>query len=338
MKRITLLVITIAIAFMLQAQKVALHSSTGIQFFSGTEAFKNAYNASSAGDTIYLPGGGFTTPTYINKQLRIYGAGHYPDSTLATGKTIIIGPITLQEDADGTYVEGVEITSSLSFYNNHSVNNVTFIRCKINGSFDIPGNMTNPSTNVNLFNNVIVGSMSLQNGQNTGVFNNIIQGRLLNSFGNVIKNNVILYTYTGSASYYVFNGDNNDIHNNIFWGTDNRYITGYTNKLYNNIFVHSNPILGTNPQGSGNYYPVTQADIFINQSGNAFGYEYDYHLQNPASYPGNDNEEVGIYGGYYPYKEGAVPSNPHIILKTIARETDESGLLSIEVKAGAQKK
>jgi len=338
MKRITLIVVAIAIATILQAQKVALHTSSGIQFFTGTSAFVQAYTSSTHGDTIYIPGGGFSTPGNINKQLRIYGAGHYPDSTLATGKTFLLGNIQLIEGADGCYFEGVEITGSVTFYNNHSVNNVTFIRCRINGIFDIAGNMTNPSTNVNLFNNVIVGSMSLQNGQNIGVFNNIIQGRLLNSFGNVIKNNVILYTYTGSASYYVFSGDNNDLHNNIFWGADNRYITGFSNKIFNNIFVHSNPVLGTNPQGSGNYYPVPQADILVNQSGTAFGYEYNYHLQNPASYPGTDNEKAGIYGGFYPYKEGAVPSNPHIILKTIAAKTDESGQLTVEIKAGAQKK
>jgi hypothetical protein len=338
MKRITLLVITIAIATMLQAQKVALHSSTGIQFFSGTEAFINAYNASVAGDTIYLPGGGFTTPNFINKKLRIYGAGHYPDSTLATGQTFLLGVIHLQEDADGTYIDGVEITSSVYLYSNHSINNVTFVRCKINGGIDIIGTMTNPSTNLNLLNNVIQGNLSFNNGQNVALFNNIIQGRILNSFGHVIKNNIFLHSYSGTASIYVIQGDNNDIHNNIFWGSDGRYITGYSNKINNNIFVNSNPAFGTTPQASGNYYPVTQADILINHSGIAFGYEYDYHLQNPASYTGNDNEEVGIYGGYYPYKEGAVPSNPHIILKTIARETDESGLLSIEVKAGAQKK
>ncbi|MFO7575939.1 MAG: hypothetical protein R6W67_12360 [Bacteroidales bacterium] len=338
MKRITLIVVTIAIATILQAQKVALHTSSGIQFFTGTSAFVQAYTASTHGDTIYLPGGGFSTPSSISKQLRIYGAGHYPDSTLATGKTFLIGTIQLQEDADGCYFEGVEITSSVTLYNNHSVNNVTFIRCRINGNFDINGNMTNPSTNVNLFNNVIVGSLSFINGQNIGVFNNIIQGRLLNSYGNVIKNNIFLYTYTGYASYYVLSGDNNDLYNNIFWGSDSRYISGFSNKLFNNIFVNTNPGLGTNPQGSGNYYPVPQADILVNHTGTAFDYDYNYHLQNPASYPGSDDEEIGIYGGFYPYKEGAVPSNPHFILKTIASKTDENGQLTVEIKAGAQKK
>ena len=338
MKRITLFVITIAIAIMLQGQKVALHSSTGIKLFTGTEAFRLAYTEATHGDTIYLPGGGFSTPSYINKKVRIYGAGHYPDSTLATGKTILIGTINLYEEADGTHIEGVEITSNLTLYNNHAVDNVTIIRCKINGAIDINGGMTNPSKNLNIFNNVIVGNISLQNGQNIGVFNNIIQGRLLNSYGNVIKNNVFLYTYTGTASFYIIGGDNNDLHNNIFWSTDNRYINGFTNKLFNNIFVNGSPILGTNPQGSGNYYLVTRADIFINQEGTAFGYEYNYHLQNPASYPGTDNKEVGIYGGFYPYKEGAVPSNPHIIIKSIAPATDENGQLSIVVKAGAQKR
>jgi hypothetical protein len=45
---------------------------------------------------------------------------------------------------------------------------------------------------------------------------------------------------------------------------------------------------------------------------------------------------VGIYGGLFPYKEGAVPLNPHISLKNIAPQTDVNGDLNIQLKVNAQ--
>ncbi|HPR32358.1 MAG TPA: hypothetical protein PLK12_09690, partial [Prolixibacteraceae bacterium] len=66
------------------AQKAALHTSTGVTYYNGTGALVSAYNAAATGDTLYLSGGGFTSPALIEKGLRIIGAGHYPDSTLAT--------------------------------------------------------------------------------------------------------------------------------------------------------------------------------------------------------------------------------------------------------------
>ena len=53
-------------------------------------------------------------------------------------------------------------------------------------------------------------------------------------------------------------------------------------------------------------------------------------------YTGTDDSQIGIYGGvYYPYKEGAVPSNPHIQLQNIAPSTT-NGLLNVQIKAVAQ--
>lgn len=83
-------------------------------------------------------------------------------------------------------------------------------------------------------------------------------------------------------------------------------------------------------------HKIFSITVFINQSGNIFDYNQDYHLVDPATYLGIDNTEVGIYGGMYPIKDGAVPQNPHIQTKSVAPITDVNGDLQIEIQVEAQ--
>jgi hypothetical protein len=336
MKKTTLFLGFIALAIGLHAQKVALHTSSGVQHFTGTNGFVEAYNASTSGDTIYLPGGGFTTPSTIDKSLMVYGAGHYPDSTVSTAKTIMNGSITLSDNADGFRLEGVDISGGVVLGNNLAVNNVIIKYCKFATDFNVQGDLSNPSLNLTIINCVFSGgSLYLANAQNAGIFNNIIQGRVISSFGNLFENNILMYNYTGYNNYFTVNGNNNVFNNNIFLNSTNRYFSGVSNQINNNIFTIT-PNLGTTPMASGNYYPVAQADIFINQSGYNFDYAHNYHLQSPEIYLGLDNTEVGLYGGTLGYKEGAVPSNPHFQMQNIAPTTNTDGLLNIQVKVSAQ--
>lgn len=332
MKKQTLLslIIAIAITMTLNAQTIALHSSTGVQIFKGNTALVDAYTASQSGDTLYLSGHSFTPPNPFDKQLMIFGAGHYVDSTLATGKTFINGNVLLSENADQFYIEGVEITGGFEIANNHSVNYVTIKRCKINGLFRVPGNMSTPSTNLSLIGNVFVNAVYLYNAQNVILSNSIVQGNVAYNSGCLITNNIILF----GPAYALHDISNSQINNNIFIGTG--LSNGVGNTYTNNLIVDATPIYGTSPTAIGNYVGVAQADIFVNQTGNAFNYAHDYHLQSPASYLGTDGTEVGIYGGLFPYKEGAVPLNPHIQLKNIAPTTDANGDLQIQIQVEAQ--
>jgi len=336
MKRILLLLAAAFLFIATHAQKVALHSSNSVQYFTGTSGFVNAYNAATSGDTIYLPGGGFTSPGTISKTLLIFGAGHYPDSTQATSKTYINSSISLSEAADGLRIEGVDLSGSFQTNSNESVNNIIIKYCKITGDVNIQGSLSNPSSNLTIINTVITGNLILSNAVNAGIFNSILQGRIISTYGNLLSNNIFMFNYTGSSSYYTLNGDNNIVSNNIFLNASNRYISGTSNQAYNNSFITS-PYLGLTPVGSGNYYPVEQTDIFVNQEAYLFSYEHDYHLQSPETYTGTDATQIGIYGGIHEYKEGAVPSNPHIQFENVASVT-ANGTLSIEIKAAAQEK
>jgi len=339
MKKSILLAASIIFAISVNAQKVALHSTSGVRFFNGTAGFVNAYQAAAAGDTIYLPGGGFTSPGSINKKLFVYGAGHYPDSTQVTSKTILTGSINLTGDADGFHIEGVDFTGGITTTTNEAVDQITIKYCRFQGEVNIRGDRSNPSLNLLLINNVLQSNLRLTNAQNAGIFNSIFNSGIVDTYGNLFQNNLFLLNNYSSYSYaYTITGDNNTLENNIFLRTADREIAGNSNILKYNLTPKANPFWGDNPITDSNYTSVDLTSIFVNQTGNVFSYAHDYHLQSPDIYLGVDGTQAGIYGGTFVYKDGAVPSNPHFSKKNIAATTDENGLLHIEISVAAQDK
>lgn len=324
----------IALSGTCQAQIIALHSTSGVQIFKGNNALASAYTVAQNADTLYLSGGTFVPPANFDKQLFLYGAGHYVDSTLTTGKTFISGNVILQENADLFHLEGLEITGNLTFNTNQSANNVTVIRCKINGNTDILGDLSNASNNLALINNVFTGSVNLTNAVDVLVTNNIFQHVLVNTYGNQINNNIFLNgTYV--STYCIFTGNNNTLNNNIFIYTSGlTYGTG--NVFKKNIFVSTNPAYGLSSTVLASYLNTPQANICVTQTGNAFNYEHNYHLQAPETYLGTDGSEVGIYGGMFPYKEGAVPANPHIRTLEVSSKTNPAGEINVKLSVDAQ--
>lgn len=305
---------------------VLLHKTNGTQqAFYSNQPLADAYNAAGAGDTIYLPGGYFSG-LHIYKRLFVYGAGHYPDSTQATGTTIITGFLTVQDEADSTLLEGLHINTYLDIA--AGANYVKVKRNRIESYLNAIGNNGQYEANV-ILGNVNSNSTPLQ----LLFSNNIIQGSIIGfSNGAVFRNNIFLADqrplHTPPTTYAVFE-------NNIFVGTNTDWNYGLQS-MYNtftkNIF-YINPDF-TNNTASGNY--TNASNVFVTQTGNTFNYGHNYHLQNPASYQGVDATQCGIYGGLFGYKEGAVPANPHIISKTISATTDGTGKLNATIKVAAQ--
>lgn len=316
---------------------VSLHSNGAVQHFSGANALINAYTAAVTGDTIYLPGGSFVPPANFDKGLTIYGAGHYQDSTQATGKSFIAGTVTMNENADHFHMEGIEILGSFIISNNAAVNQLTLKYCKINVTFNVMGNLSNPSNNLALIGNVFIGDVTLSNATNVSIYNSMLQGHFVNSVGNQIYNCIFLFP--GGGGDPMINGEmvNNNLYNNVFLQTGWAIYSTITGNTYKyNLFVSSAPNLGPGAVSENNYFGIAQSSIFIAQSGSSFDYTHNYHLQAPFTYPGSDGLQVGMYGGIFPYKEGAVPSNPHIRVKTISPTTDGSGNLHVNIQVAAQ--
>jgi len=331
------LIVAIATAITVNAQKVALHSNGTVQHFEGASAFIDAYNTSASGDTIYLPGGSFNPPAEFTKTLSIIGAGHYADSSVVTGKTFINGNIVLRDTADYCLFEGVHITGTFSTANNEAVDYLTVKSSSIDGNVHFQGDLSKPSKNIS-FIRCVVRHCNLENAQNVYFANSVISNSCINnSSGNLFENNIIMYNPSYST-FVFFNGENNIIKNNIIvtGGAYSSHISNAIgNTFYNNLFNVSNPSLGTNAVASGNYPGVATNSIFENQTGVTFNYSHDYHLKQPEVWIGTDNTQIGVYGGTFTYKEGAIPSNPHFQEENIA-PTATGGQLNVQIKAAAQ--
>ncbi len=332
-KQLFTLIIAIATTMTVNAQTIALHSTNGTQIFKGVNALNTAYTAAQNGDTLYLSGGSFTPPSAFDKQLLIFGAGHYVDSTMATSKSFILGNVVLSGNADNIMIQGVDINGDLNFSVNQAVNNVIVRFCRMN-NFSVTGS-SNSSQNISIINNVISGIIYLENGINALVANNIFGYFAASTNGHLVQNNIILTSTCWWGDCNFGSGDNNTFNNNIIVHSSTKW-GGNGNVFQNNVFVNATPSYGTTYTALNNYVNIPQADIFINQTGNGFNYAHNYHLKNPITYLGTDGTEVGIYGGTFPYKEGAVPHNPHIQLKSIAPTTDTNGDLQIQIQVEAQ--
>ncbi len=330
-----LLVISMVLStFTLFAQKkVALHSNGVTTIFGGANPFTDAYNAASTGDTIYLPGGTLPCPAIINKGLIVFGAGHYPDSTTATLPTLLIGDLTISENADNLYLEGFELSGSITFTANHKVDFVKIKRCKF-VALTYSGNYVTACISNEITECVITGNISLSNAESCLIGNCIIHANIYNGFNVAILNNIFFVSYP--YDYIFDNVDNSFISNNIIFKEN-------VNTIHHNCesdVFQNNVFSIVPPEGSnsftGNYNSVAISPLFVNQSGTTFNYTHNYHLVNPTSYLGTDATQVGIYGGFHPYKGGSVPVNPHFQTKSIAPTTDNNGDLNIQIQVEAQ--
>lgn len=329
MKKQRLLLLLLLASGSLAAQKaVLLHRTNGTQqAFYSNDPFNEAYNAAAKGDTIYLPGGTFN-PLNIDKGIKIYGAGHYPDSTQATGQTIINGTIgCYYSDADSLLIEGLYIKGHLHI---RGLENV-YVKVKRNR---IDGNLEAHSPYGQYDGNLVIGITFGPSTANTAFLtNNIFQGPIA-GFGNgtIFRNNIFLaqsdVLYSPGNTYVNFE-NNIFVSSNASWNYNNYSIH---NTFTKNVFAGSPDFTGNT--ATGNYFNVS--GIFVSQSGFTFSYNDNYHLQNPGTYPGVDGTQCGIYGGLFVYKEGGVPANPHIISKTISGTTDASGKLNATIKVAAQ--
>ncbi|WP_372756461.1 hypothetical protein [Mariniflexile sp.] len=321
-------------------QRVALHSNGTTTIFSSETPLIEAYNAAITGDTLYVSGGSFVMPT-LNKGLVIIGAGFYPEYTEATLPTVITNDFYIREDADNLYLEGLQI-QNLFKYRNVNTDNFTLIRCMILGRIDssvYTSSGSVNSVNASIIQCLVTGDINMYGFVNSNIINSILDNRITGSNSNVILNNIFLYSFVGNNAP-LYDSDNNTVENNIFHTSGYITYNSVGNIFRNNIFTQAAPNLGGASYDFNNYKGIDLATVHINQSGNAFSYTDNYKLQENAktTYLGTDSPatQVGIYGGISPYKDGALPVNPHISAKSISNSTDNNGYLNIEFTVNAQ--
>ncbi len=316
-----------------QSRTTLLHNGTS-SFFLGATQFTDAYNAAVIGDTILLPAGEVSPPQYINKRLNIFGVGFHPDSSAATGITKVTNNITLQEDADSIFFQGLHVNGSITGAFNHVVDYLRVSRCLTTGLI-VPGSSTQSSQHAYISESVILGNVTLNYAQNSDITNCFIQSKINAGNNNAIQNCIILNdgsndNITGASYCYFANNILNRAYRRVPYGID-------YNTFEKNVFVQaiSEQAFGTNTE-TDNWFNVDLTSFFVNQSGTKFNFSHNYHLNSPASYLGTDGTQVGIYGGAHPVKPGWIPIIPHITLKNIDNRTDNAGNLNVEFKVSAQ--
>lgn len=321
MKNLIIITIFTCFIYSLKAQKLFSVNHQGVSSFFQT--LPEAYAASVDGDTIYIPGGTFGGLSMF-KSLALIGVGHDPDSTPATGYSEL-AYLEIGYNAHNSLITGLKFTNNFSVYGNNN-NNVKISRCFVPNGITFSANSSFWT----------ISESYLGNSYNYGY--------TLNNF--ILTNNVIVYWGTqlnqSEISHNIFPSGNSGfsanqslIKSNVFDPVsgiqcDNCH---WVNNLNNGV----NGLNGTNGNtGSGNYLDdIPLESVFADFNTNNSFYQNDYHIVN-TNYVDIDNSPIGLYGGFYPWKEGSLPFNPHIQSKIVAPTVNAQGNLNVQVQAAAQ--
>lgn len=108
---------------------------------------------------------------------------------------------------------------------------------------------------------------------------------------------------------------------------------GSANSIYNCVYASGCPYYCLSTIYTANLINVGVGNLFAN----GFNYNDMTLIANsPALTAGENGTQVGVYGGLFPYKQGAVPGNPHIFQKNISASTNANGQLPVQINVRAE--
>lgn len=314
-------------------KRVALHSNGTTIIYNGSQPYIDAYTDAVSGDTIYLPGGQLASPTTYDKRLTIYGTGLRADTSVITEKTQILG-FTLLAGADNFHLEGVQVNGSITLQSNTKIDSTIFKRNRVMANISVPG--TNQDCEgFRIQESVIEGSVNLQNTSSPEVTNNIMR-YISNVENGYLANNILINT-ANSSTRMLSNVNQTLIENNYIANLfiSSYFISNCSNNSFNNNAFNVDPTSDASNSWNGNYLSIGPASLFVDYLW-PFNEAANYNLQNPASFQGTTSNEICIYGGLFPAKEGFAPENPHYQFKNIATQTNTNGQLEVEITIEAQ--
>lgn len=338
----------IALAFSTTVFSQAVFVVQNATSSSAHSTLEAAITAAVDGDYIYLPGGSFGVGNLsVNKRVHIFGAGHYPDSTQATGRTALSGNIYFVTGSSNSVLQGVYLSGDIfmgSTADNGVVSNILISRCNVNTiNLSYSASLTNyGAENIFIKDCIIRSYIYGASTQGVVVESSIItlQIKYFNSNAE-FRNNIFLKNGT-SSDYVISTISNCNFSNNIFrhYNTSTSYWSnGCSNNFFNNCIFGAQSAHLNGGTFSNCLYETAFPPLFVNVPNVAnFDYTYDYHLSDTSAAigVGLNGTDCGIYGGDNPYKDGAVPLNPHIQFKQIPTATDSQGKLNIQVTVSAQ--
>ncbi len=333
MKKLIGVIILLGCSFAIFSQAAFIRSGNGsTTVYRSLDSVVANYQA---GDTIYMPGGTFQVGNVVfNKKVVVYGAGHYPDSAAATGRTVLNGNINITGTASQSMFQGFFLSGNISLGTDAASSNVKGLviqRCNISDiTLAVNDNYNSLAENVMIRETVVRSNLNVRYAKDVLIENNLINGALYNSNGSVKVSNNIMFG-NGHNLYVVTSVL---FENNIFYQVGNFQYGSGSNTFRNNVFRLASPLIGSDVSEQ-NLFSVT--NLFI-QPATEFDYGINFHLAagSPAIGAGKSGTDCGIYGGARSYKEAAVPSNPHVRAKTIADNTNASGQLQVQATVVAQ--
>jgi hypothetical protein len=337
-----------------QAPRIVLQGSGAPQVFT---EFPTALAAAQPNDRLYFSGGSFSYPanTTISIPLHFIGAGIHPDSTAATGITTLqgvgSGSLIITNGASNSTFTGIRFNPGSSVVNgvqygtsssDDNATGILFQRCHFNGRVDL-GASSNDGTyssttfdacifkhDVNGYNGSAVMTrcildynpgvaITITSFQNPGtlLFDHcvLLSGRIANSDGATIRNSI----FTRSTGGAIHQSNNSTITNCLFV-SDEATSNSFNLTLTNNTLS------------------VPASSLFVNETNGVYEYADDLHLVpgSPGIGGANDGTDIGLYGSNAPYKDGAMPFNPHYRQADIAPGTNENGELPVNIRVAAQ--
>lgn len=291
------------------------------------------FNASD-GDTVFLPGGSFEMPiSHIDKELHFIGIGYNSyvnDDSLVT----IINRLNLKTGADNGSIEGIYVSGNVFFGDHEStLIGYTIKRCFINGNI-YNYNSINPEyplTNIAIIESSFDSFHGYLKTELCLIQNCIVRGLIYRLKNSLIQN--CIFTHTINNNFQPISECYNcELKNSILHqSTWDSYYVGHNIIFMNNMNWLPNGIDSYGNYVNGNIYEEL-GNTFIDPDNG------DYHLQSTSvgKNAGTDGTDLGIYGGVFPWKDGAVPFNPHIQTFQVSGTTDSTGLLNANIQLEAQ--
>lgn len=351
MKKFTFLPLLFLCIIVFGQKQIVVQNGTAQSF----EDINVAIAAANAGDTIYIPGGGFNiTQSTIEKTLHWRGVGHYPDSTVATGHTQIANALWFTGNCDNSTFEGIYFKGGLAYgtVTNKEVTGVKIKHCRVDGTITLrkDANTDNGIPNLNFhLSESVISALDANNGSNCLIEKNLIFSTINEFRQSIFNHNAINVNASGSRvlNYCI----NCQFLNNVFSYEYGLYYSANCN-FQNNLFSGGLPYdpITTAFTGSNNITSAGNMFTTITNSVNVFSYDNDYHLNTTSTgtnedgttgatiiSTATDGTNAGVYGTTIPYKEGAVPYSPHIRTVDIDNEAI-NGNLGVKITVAAQEK
>lgn len=329
MKRTLLLICTLFCANVLMAQEqlATLKHNGNISVYYGANAFVEAYNAASNGDTINLSDGNFNSVT-VRKSLVVRGSGANADTARQSDGTRFNNAFQVYPSADTSYFEAEGIAFRNVFYigDSYSTN-------RDKGRFKLTKCIVDrlDTYHKELFvsNSIITGVNMYNTAENPARFYNCI---LNTTPKNSYCDNCIISSNSHIESSNPFNFNNCVIIRNNTTQTDfslanayNSIICGFTTSFgTNNTFMNVTDVFET---WNGTFYSVG-SNNFATWAFNLDTFKLKENVANTIL--GGDGTQVGIFGGTAPFD--FTPSYTVIKRLNVSQRTNAEGMLGIEVE------